>query len=277
YYNHNKDLSTSMPLVGNPGVKAQKTVAYEIGVKNKLSENWSLDVSAWYKDITDLLSTLQVSYLSQDYVVFYNSDYAGVKGIDVTLQKRYSDYISGSIDYTLSVAKGNNSQPLGGFISASSKEEIPHQEYYLDFDQRHDFAINLNLNIPKEQGPEIAGIKPLSDFNLNVLAQAGSGLPYTPYVDPTVRIDVNSARKPWTTTVGLRMIKKIWISDIAASLFMEIANVLNTQNVRYVNSRTGKPFDTGLSGLVGSSPDADHNPSYVGPPRVITAGVQLIW
>ena len=277
YYNQNKDLSTSMPLVGNPGVKAQKTVAYEIGIKNKLSENWSLDVSAWYKDITDLLSTFQVTYLSQDYVVFYNSDYAGIKGIDVTLNKRYSNYFSTSIDYTLSVAKGNNSQPRGGYFSALDKEEIPHQEYYLDFDQRHDVAVNLNLNIPKEQGPEIAGMKPLSDCNVNFLFQAGSGLPYTPYVDPTVRIDVNSARMPWTSTVGLRMIKKIWFSDIATSVFLEITNLLNMQNVRYVNSRTGKPFDTGQSGLVGSTPDADHNPNSVGPPRMITAGVQIIW
>lgn len=277
YYNHGKDLSTSMPLVGNPAVKAQRTVAYETGIKNKLSENWALDVSAWYKDITDLLSTLQVTYLSQDYVVFYNSDYANVKGVDLTLRKRYSNYFSGSIDYTYSVAKGNNSQPLGGYFSASAREEIPHQEYYLDFDQRHDVAVSLNLNIPKEQGPEVAGIKPFSDVNVNVLFQAGSGLPYTPYVDPTVRIDLNSARKPWTSTVDLRMIKKIWFSGVAASAFLEVTNLLNTQNVRYVYSRTGKPFDTGLSGLVGSSPDADHNPSYVGPPRIITAGVQFIW
>lgn len=277
YYNHNKDLSTSTPLVGNPGVKAQKTVAYEAGVKNKLSNDWALDISAWYKDITDLLSTLQLSYLSQDYVVFYNSDYAGVKGVDLTLRKRYSNYFSGSIDYTYSVAKGNNSQPLGGYFSASGKEEIPHQEYYLDFDQRHDIAVSINLNIPKDQGPEIEGMQPLSDFNLNILFQAGSGLPYTPYVDPTVRIDVNSARKPWTSTVDLRMIKKVWFSSVATSLFLEVTNLLDAQNVRYVYSRTGKPFDTGVSGLVGSSPDADHNPAYVGPPRMISAGVQFIW
>ncbi len=277
YYNHNKDLSTSTPLVGNPAVKAQKTVAYETGIKNKISNDWALDVSAWYKDITDLLSTFQVTYLSQDYVVFYNSDYANVKGVDLTLRKRYSNYFSGSIDYAYSVAKGNNSQPLGGYFSASTKEEIPHQEYYLDFDQRHDVAVSINLNIPKEQGPEIVGIKPLSDFNLNVLFQAGSGLPYTPYVDPTVRIDINSARKPWTSTVDLRMIKKVWFSSIAISFFLEVTNLLDAQNVRYVYSRTGKPFDTGLAGLVGSLPDADHNPNYIGPPRIITAGVQFIW
>jgi outer membrane receptor for ferrienterochelin and colicin len=277
YYNHNKDLSTSMPLVGNPSVNAQRTVAYETGIKYKLTDDWALDMSAWYKDITDLLSTLQITYLSQDYVVYYNSDYASVKGVDLTLRKRYSNYFSGSIDYTFSVAKGNNSQPLGGFVSAYSKEEIPHQEYYLDFDQRHDFAINLNFSIPKGQGPEVLGTRPLADLNLNLLIQAGSGLPYTPYVDPTVRIDVNSARKPWTSTVDLRLIKKFSIAGAAASIFFEATNLLNTQNVRYVYSRTGKPFDTGLSGLVGSSPDADHNPGNVGPPRMIRSGLQFIW
>jgi outer membrane receptor protein involved in Fe transport len=277
YYNHNKDLTTSMPLVGNPTVNAQRTVAYESGIKYKLTEDWALDMSAWYKDITNLLSTLQVTYLSQDYVVYYNSDYASVKGVDLTLRKRYSNYFSGSIDYTYSVAKGNNSQPLGGFISAYTKEEVPHQEYALDFDQRHDIAINLNFNIPKGQGPEVFGTRPLSDVNLNLLMQAGSGLPYTPYVDPTVRIDVNSARKPWTSTVDLRLIKKFAVAGAAASLFVEMTNLLNTQNVRNVYSRTGKPFDTGLSGLVGSSPDADHNPANVGPPRMIRSGIQFIW
>jgi hypothetical protein len=137
-------------------------------------------------------------------------------------------------------------------------------------------AVNLNLNIPRDQGPELFGIKPLSDFNVNVLIQAASGLPYTPYVDPTVRIDVNSARKPWTSTVDLRVSKKVWFSSIAALAFLEIANLFDTENVRNVYSRTGKPFDTGLAGLVGSSPDADHNPSNIGPPRVITAGLQII-
>jgi outer membrane receptor for ferrienterochelin and colicin len=277
YYNLKRDLTTSLPLVGNPRVNAQKTVAYETGIKYKLSEDWALDVTAWYKDITDLLSTLHISYLSQDYVVFYNSDYASVKGLDLTLRKRYSDYISGSIDYTFMIAKGNNSQPLGGYIDAFTKEEIPHREYYLDFDQRHDIAVNINLNIPRNAGPEIFGIKPLSDFNLNILFQAGSGLPYTPYVDPTVRIEVNSGRKPWTSSLDLRMIKRMWFFNIASAFFLEITNLLNTQNVRYVYSRTGKPFDTGLAGLVGSSPDANHNPNNVGPPRIIRAGIQLTW
>jgi outer membrane receptor protein involved in Fe transport len=276
YYNIRKDINTSLPLIGNPDVKAQKTVSYEAGIKYRLSESWALDLTAWYKDITNLLSTLQVSYLSQDYVVFYNSDYASVKGIDLTLRKRYSNYFSGSIDYTYMVAKGNNSQPLGGYFDAFAGEEIPHQEYYLDFDQRHKIALNLNFNIPENSGLDIFGADILSNFNLNVLIKANSGLPYTPYVDPTVRIDINSGRKPWTSTVDLRAVKTIPFGTLSGALVLEITNLFDTQNVVYVYSRTGKPFDTGLSGLVGSSPDADHNPAYVGPPRIIKLGLQII-
>jgi len=270
YYNSVKDMSTTLPIVGNPGVKAQKTVSFEAGIKFQISDNWALDVTAWYKDITDLLSTLQMSYLSQDYVVYYNSDYASVKGIDVTFTKRYSSYFSGSIDYSYMVAKGNNSQPLGGYFSAFTNEEIPHKEYFLDFDQRHTFAINLSFFIPKDHGF-------WSDLNFNFIYRASSGLPYTPYVDPTVRIEINSARKPWVSTFDFRLQKRFPISTVALAWFFEVTNLFDTENVLWVYSRTGKPYDNGQPGLVGSSPDANYNPGHVGPPRTITTGVQFIW
>ena len=110
-----------------------------------------------------------------------------------------------------------------------------------------------------------------------MLFQAGSGLPYTPYVDPTLRIDINSERKPWTSTFDIRMVKKLHLGSMEPGVFVQISNLFDRENVIYVYPRTGKPFDTGLSGLVGSSPDANHNPAHVGPPRIIKAGIQLVW
>ena len=136
--------------------------------------------------------------------------------------------------------------------------------------------MNLNFNIPENSGINILGMDLLSNLNINIILKANSGLPYTPYVDPTVRIDINSGRKPWTSTVDIRAIKTIPFSGVAAAIFLEITNLLNTENVVYVYSRTGKPFDTGQPGLVGSSPDADHNPTYIGPPRIIKFGVQFV-
>jgi len=269
YYNNRKDITSSLPLIGNPKAKAQKTVSFEAGLKQQLGDNWAFDLTAWYKDITDLLSTFQVSYLSKDNVVYFNSDYANVKGVDLSLVKRFNNYFSGSIDYTYMIAKGNNSQPLGGYVSAFTKEEIPHQEYFLDFDQRHNLATNFSFYIPGDHGV-------FSDLNFNFIFRASSGLPYTPYVDPTVRIDVNSARKPWTSTFDFRLQKQFPVSVLSLAWFLEITNLFNNENVLFVYSRTGKPFDNGEPGLVGSSPDANYNPANVGPPRTITTGIQII-
>ena len=56
----------------------------------------------------------------------------------------------------------------------------------------------------------------------------------------------------------------------------QIHLVNNYENVYYVYSRTGKPFDPGFSG-VGTSVDANHNPSHVGRGRHMKAGLSVIF
>ncbi len=275
-YNASKDLSYSMPLVGNPRVKAQKTVSFETGIKQALSENIALEFTAWSKDIRDLLSSVQMRYLSNQYIVYSNTDYASVKGIDISINKSHVGYLTGSINYSLSVAKGNNSNPLGGYFSAYTNQEIPHQEFFLDFDQRHDISVNINYRTPGDSKVSFLGIKPFTNINANLLVNAGSGLPYTPYVDPSIRVDMNSARKPWTFSADLRIKKTFSVKSINVVGFLEILNLTNYQNVLFVFSRTGKPFDPGWHG-VGSSEDSNHNPSAVGQGRTIKIGTYIDW
>ncbi len=273
-YNAEKDVSAALPLVGNPRLKAQKTVAFEAGLKQVLSEYTSLEINLWSKDIRDLLSTLQIRYLSNMYIAYTNSDYGSVKGIDISLDKQFSGIFGGSIAYSLAIAKGNNSNPTGGYFSAYTQEEVPHQEYFLDFDQRHDISFSLFIKTPSKSGPSIFGFHPFSKLNTNLLINTGSGLPYTPYVDPTIRVDINSARKPWTFSADLRMKKQFQVNSTALTIFLEIINLTDYENILYVYSRTGKPFDPGFSG-VGSSLDANYNPLHIGQPRTIKTGINF--
>jgi len=275
-YNAMKDITATLPLVGNPRIKPQKTVAFETGLKQALSTDVALELTLWSKDIRDLLSTQQIRYLSNQYVVYTNTDYASVRGVDFSVDKRFTGGFGGSLSYSLSVAKGNNSQPLGGFFSAYEQEEVPHQEFFLDFDQRHDLSVNIYFRTPPKSGSVIFGKHPFANINANLLVNAGSGLPYTPYVDPTIRVDINSARKPWTYSADLRVKKRFSISSAAFTGFFEVTNLTDHQNVLYVYSRTGKPFDPGFAG-VGTSADANHNPAHVGPGREIKLGVSVDW
>lgn len=273
-YNAEKDVSTSLPLVGNPKLKAQKTVSFEAGLKQAFSNKTSLEINLWSKDIRDLLSTLQIRYLSNMYVAYTNSDYASVKGIDLSLDKQFSGIFGSSIAYSLSIAKGNNSNPTGGYFSAYTQEEVPHQEFFLDFDQRHDLSVSLFIKTPSKYGPGFIGFRPLSKINANLLINGGSGLPYTPYVDPTIRVDINSARKPWTFSADLRIKKHFNINSTALTFFLEVINLTDYKNIYYVYSRTGKPFDPGFSG-VGTSLDANYNPLHVGQGRTVKAGINI--
>jgi len=255
-------------------LKAQKTVSFEAGLKQALSNKTSLEINLWSKDIRDLLSTLQIRYLSNMYVAYTNSDYANVKGIDFSLDKQFTGIFGSSIAYSLSVAKGNNSNPTGGYFSAYTQEEVPHQEFYLDFDQRHDLSVSLFIKTPSKYGPGFNGLRPLSKINANLLINAGSGLPYTPYVDPTIRVDMNSARKPWTFSADLRMKKRFLLNSTALTFFLEVTNLTDYENIYFVYSRTGKPFDPGFSG-VGTSTDANYNPLHIGQGRTFSAGVNI--
>lgn len=275
-YNAAKDITATLPLVGNPRVKPQKTVAFETGLKQALSQDVALELTLWSKDIRDLLSTQQIRYLSNQYVVYTNTDYASVRGLDFSVDKRFTSGFGGSLSYSLSVAKGNNSQPLGGFFSAYEQEEVPHQEFFLDFDQRHDVSVNLYVRTTPQSGPVFMGRHPLANVNANLLVNAGSGLPYTPFVDPTIRVEINSARMPWTYSVDLRVKKRFNIGPAALTGFFEVTNLTDHQNVLVVYSRTGKPFDPGFAG-VGTSLDANHNPAHVGPGRELRLGVSVDW
>ncbi len=265
YYNAEKDLTASLPLVGNPRVEPQKTISFETGLKQELAPNLVMEFNIWSKDIRGLLSTLQMRYLSTQYVIYSNTDYSSVKGMDISFNQRLFRGVSGSVRYTYSIAKGNNSNPIAGYFSAYTQEEVPHQEYFLDFDQRHDISVNLYFSSPNR-----------SRFYGNFLFNAASGLPYTPYVDPAFRVDINSARKPWTYSVDTRINRKFEFGALRLTSFLEITNLTNHQNILFVYSRTGKPFDPGAS-LVGTSPDANHNPAHVGPGREIKLGVFLEW
>jgi len=276
-YNAVKDISAALPLVGNAGVKPQKTVAFEVGIKQALSPVTKLTATVWSKDIRDLLSTQSYRIISIPVVVYTNSDYASVKGLDLSLDRKISGNFSANLSYTLSVARGNNSTPIAGYFSAYENEEIPHKEYYLDFDQRHDLSWNISYNSGEKVGGSILGMWPLANMNANLLINVASGLPYTPYIDPTIQVDVNSARKPWIYSLDLRLRKQFSAGGLKPAFFLEIMNLTNHENVLVVNSRTGKPFDQGSSGLVGSGDDGNLNPAKLGTGRSIKAGFSVGW
>ena len=112
---------------------------------------------------------------------------------------------------------------------------------------------------------------------LGLVISAASGLPYTPFIAPGIVAEENSARMPWTHTIDLNLSKEIKLGKTSVEFLLDIRNLLDTRNVRYVYALTGDPFNPGRISVGMRTEDYGHDPSNLGPPRTIKIGIRTKW
>ena len=250
---------------GNPELKPQKTVAYEVGFKQAIGEHYGLEVIAYYKDIRDLVSSkLMPSYVQGDnYSIYVNQDYANVRGVSVFFKLRNIGMFSGEIDYTFQIAEGLNSSPRDPFYDLRHGVEQPKKMTPLDWDERHRINATLTLSRPGE-------------FALTAVGSFGSGLPYTPTDERGNRIgDENSARKPPTFNLDLYGEKYFNIGRYGVTFFVKVYNVFDVMNERIVYSSTGRATYSRSILAPFADPGWYVRPHYFSPPRSVRIGFQV--
>ncbi|RMD96494.1 MAG: TonB-dependent receptor [Calditrichaeota bacterium] len=254
-------------IVGNANLKPERTTAYELGTEMMVSDEIAVDVTLFYKDIYDYVSTRYFPFAQpQDYFTFINEDYANSRGIEVSIEKRFSHYFSARVNYTYSRAEGNSQSEFthyNEYINQSVLQEIPPKKTItLAWDQPH--TLNFIIDVRKP-----------NDWGINFYGRFGSGLPYSP-TDGRGRLtdERNSARLPWTGTVDVRMNKDFRFFGLKQRLFVDITNLFDKRNVLNVFSSTGSPtFDL----IPGRSEEFMDRPHWFGAPRHVEAGFQIIF
>ncbi len=283
FYTH--DIQRTFRMAGNPNAKVQKTVAFEAGLKQAIGDIMSVDISVYYKNLYDLLATQYVHFFPYIYSIINNSDYANVKGFEISIQKRYSSFFSASLNYSLSIARGNENTSRTGvrlFYGSTNDRLRPRREFYLAWDRRHTIGGNINIWVPKGQGLRIGNHHPLENLGVNILFNVRSGLPYTPTQrakgqwDYWLRIlQTNTARRPWTYQVDVDFTKELRFGGWGMTVFSRVINLLNRRNALWVYTNTGRLWDDGKTSA--RSDDFVRDPSAVGPPRQVMLGLRFKW
>ncbi len=254
YRDHPEDMPKTLVLIGNPFLKPERTVSYEVGIKF-LTELFRFDLTLFAKDVWDLLTTRHILNFPYDYNYYYNGDFATIRGFEIDASWNTGS-LKWRLGYMYQVALGNRSFPLRAFYDAYMGLPEEMREYPLDYDRRHTLKLTLS--------GEYRGMNFLN------LVEFASGLPYTPDLGTGVVAPPNSARMPATLDWTLKVEKRFRNLILTGEIF----NLLNYRNVLYVHPRTGDPFDPGPSEVAWLSPDMAHNPAHVGPPRRWKIGVR---
>ena len=244
--------------LGNPDLKPEVTIQYEVGLKQAISDDLGLDLTFFYKDIRDLLGTQVIeTYNFGQYARNTNVDYGSVSGVTLSIVQRPANNFGFTIDYSLQFANGNSSDPNETADRALGGEDPRPRDIPFNWDQRHTLNITALYEIA-------------DDLTLSTIIKYASGQPYTPDlgVGFQTQQEHNSGRKPSYTTVDFRAEKFFDYNFLNFSVFLRVFNLFNQDFANgYVFSDTGNP-NTSLTLQQGQPLD----PNGFAPPRRIEFG-----
>ena len=277
-------------LFGNPNLNPTTTVAYELGLKHKFSENLVLDLKAYYKDMFDYPSSERVEMNNPrlgniSYYMYFNMDYARSKGVELRIKQRYAKYLTGTLNFTYAVSKGKASNPNDNLLVASGQlGEKPLKENFLSWDKPIRLTIDLNFTVDDDR-IFFLGLPLPRKWGISTRWELESGKRYTQLIDLEQEIydDGNpySQMAAYWHQIDIRLYKYFDLFGMTLSAVVEIENVLDAQIPRIINPYTGmeyRPGDILTSSYTrdyNPSPNPIYNPSKYRWPRRLRFGVSL--
>ena len=249
-------------LINNPNLKPVRTVDYEVGYKQKLTNSSAMTLSAYYREQRDMIQRRLFTNIPSpifSYETYDNLDFGTVKGFSFTYDRRRVGNIKLTATYTLQFADGSGSDAnsSGGLNTRGPiRNLIP-----LSYDERHRITSTIDYRYgsgKKYDGPRIGGVDILANTGLNIIVNAVSGRPYTKrqtvqqFGGSGFEGAINGARLPWNATLDARLDKSFNLNtggeggrQLAFNVYIRVQNLLDTQNIYGVYSASGSEEDDG--------------------------------
>ena len=282
-------------LFGNPNLNSTVTVAYEMGIKHKFSENRMIGLTAFYKDIFDYPTSISVEADNPrlgniSYLMYFNMDFARARGVEIELKQRGGRLWSGTASFAYSMATGKSSTPDDALLVAAGRlREKTLKEDFLNWDRPFHFSLNLTFHAGENDHYRPLGLKLPGNWAVNLRYQAQSGKRYRPvtrkqdagqqpYDDYGER---NAEVGEYWQWLDLKMEKDFRFGSLWTTLFLEGKNILNNKNSRYINPLTGRAWEQGDPIPISWSNDPDDlppwNPARYREPRNFRLGLSISW
>ncbi|MCX6132315.1 MAG: TonB-dependent receptor [Ignavibacteriales bacterium] len=220
----------------NQQLRSSSATHYIFGVEHLLRDDLRGTLEVYYKDLSNVIVA------SDTNSILYNTGSGFARGIEFSLQKKFTDGFVGTASYTYSESRRRDAQGSA--------------EYYFEFDRPH----ILNL---------IAGLELGDNWQLGAKFQYASGNPFTPVVAVVQKNNTyyavdggyNSARFPAYHKLDVRIDKKVVFGSWTLTAYLDLWNVYNRQNVldysykvdaRGIITETPR-YDFGILPIVGLS------------------------
>ena len=270
-YNSINTLRGYNPLFrfGTAGFLAEpeQTNQYELGIRQALTSNLAFDITAYYKDASNLWHD---EFLFADgsgnepagtrlMRIISNNEVATSKGLELTLTLHRTKRLAARFNYSLRIASDTDEEqePPDLFLAGAPSRFLSHQ-YNQGAYQPHRGTATLDYRFARGDGP-------LQGSGINLHLKFNSGHHYTLIRKPenfgqetlfTIGVrgmldhytrspvePVNSSSTPWNFDLDLHIDKMFYFDKFNFKFYSIIRNALNFRNVLNVYPTTGVDDD----------------------------------
>jgi len=261
--------------INNPSLRPTKTIDYELGFKQKISNTSAITFTTFYREMRDMIQLYRFTgAYPKDYTSYNNLDFGTVKGLTLEYDLRRTNNVRLRASYTLQFADATGASTTTAASLIASGLPNLRSTFPMPWDRRHQFNIVIDYrfgNGKKYNGPQInrdkkgkTPVDVLSDFGFSLTINGGSGTPYTASTNVTSPLSggtnllkgtYGGSRLPWQFRMDLRVDKDFYFKSKAKAgdnqkrmfmnVYFQVLNLLNTQNVVNVYPFTGNPDDDG--------------------------------
>lgn len=267
-------IDNSTAAINNPNLKPEKTIDFELGFKQKVSNTSAFTISAFYREFRDQIQIRRIidAYPMTSYITYGNIDFGTTKGFSLDFDMRRTGNFSMKANYTMQFAEGTGSDDRSQLNLVNSNQPNFRAINPLNYDSRHmiNVSATYSYGVGKDyNGPTIKNSQILADAGINLQVMARSGTPYTEQQAatpegfdglpgrPITKGSINGSRLPWYFRVNMRVWKNFNFTvgkkkedkdnrrDLSLQIYLQIQNLLNTKNPIKVYRYTGTPDDDG--------------------------------
>jgi len=300
-------------IIGNPNLAIERSTTYEVGYRGEIQNTYGLSVTLFNKNQTGLTGIRKggqkvgtrgleqvfdpgVTYGSNTptYQILVNQDFQSVRGFEVQLRRRVTNYWGFDVNYSFSRARTNSADPERELertivqYDPSVLTEVPS-----DIDQPQVFNASLTGQV-RNEAPSFPGGWLLRNTLATITYSAASGFPYTPINDyvgdlipsnPQLRIERNSGRGPATSQTNLLVQKGFGFTNLRYDLFVQVVNLFDKKNCVQVFASTGSCYAGAVDQVRARQgnflrPDVatttfSDRADYYGPRRSVLGGVKV--
>ncbi len=261
--------------LNNPSLEPTKTIDYELGFTQKLTNTSSLSFTAFYREMRSMIQMYRFNgAYPKDYTSYNNLDFGTVKGLTAEYDLRRTGNVRVTAAYTLQFADATGASTTTAASLLAAGLPNLRSTYPMPWDRRHAFNVTLDYHwgSGKEyNGPRImreksgkAPLTPLSDLGFTLTVTGGSGTPYNASRAPLSPLSggynllkgtYGGSRLPWQFRLDLRVYKDFYFKtkktegdnnkQVYMNVYLQVLNLLDTKNIMNVYPYTGNPDDDG--------------------------------